>query len=62
MRGTKLELASLDLSIYTAPSAASTERIAVIIVSYTPTPSLVTDAAFGAPAGMAVGPTRVHRH
>jgi len=38
------------------------ERIAVIIVSYTPTPSLVTDAAFGAPAGMAVGPTPVHRH
>lgn len=34
----------------------------MIIVSYTPTPSLVTDAAFGAPAGMAVGPTRVHRH
>lgn len=62
MSGTNRELASFDLSIYTAFPTALAERIAVIIVSYTPTPSLVTDAAFGAPAGMAVGPTRVHRH
>ena len=62
MSGGKLELASFDLSIYTARPAAFMERIAVIIVCYTPTPSLVTDAAIGAPAGMAVGPTPVHRH
>ena len=58
---TRLALASLDLSIYTPSPAALMERIAVIIVSYTSTPSLVTVAAFGAPAGMAVDPTRVHR-
>ena len=62
MRGAKHELAPFDLSIYSASLPAFVERSAVIIVSYTPTPSLVTDAAFGAPAGMAVGPTPVHRH
>ena len=62
MCGAKLELASFDLSIYTAPPAAFMECIAVIIVCHTPTPSLVTDAVFGAPAGMAVGSTPVHRH
>jgi hypothetical protein len=36
--------------------------VIVIIICITSTPSLVTDAAFGAPAGMAVDPTRVHRH
>jgi hypothetical protein len=38
------------------------ERSAVIIVCTYSTPRLVTDAAFGAPAGMGVDPTPVHRH
>ena len=61
-RELKPELALLDLSIYTAPPAASVERSAVIIVCTYSTPRLVTDAAFGAPAGMGVDPTPVHRH